>query len=607
MIQDIRLHGFVANTAERYEYFTTVIGPGLHMRFFYEQGEDVRGPRDRFFLSGNEVALYDNRIHHRGNGGTFCEYMLGMEQPIKDILKKDVRNRLVMYGARYDDEGERIIFTNETSGNETLTRVFDEGHAFANYYFFIAGDIQGELKTVQETVLRFIGKSLKRSDLSLDSDGNALAARIYKDINIPRWTLFIVKLVDRFAYNYYKQFSELYRSGKAMLPAEREQLIAMSTRFGLTKSDRDRLELDVIQRQQENQQLIDGYKEALAMHYEGKHDERSIQFKRNRLRTLAARRHLPPQIFDKLDRMLRPRQAELTKPAFVNEAKSRLSELLVDGQAGRELCEDDLVCLLRTRVEALQQHYGKFDDLVTEMGRGKSGEAAELFSIIVGHYERFQAAYDTVISVAFIDDYELSEEQINELARAKDIIDNIRLELLDELIFQSMERQHYLNIYGRDRLRKLRDGIGAIITGDQQAATVIKNITRINGELRLRRTIDQHLRDRVRDIHKEPLGKQEQEFLRVEISHKLMQEGAITEIISPELFASALFGIREEFLYLNELLPQIINNRDRQLRNDFLENSELDRFRTEELEQQYFRMHNLSPEVLEWFASEAKH
>src|SRR5207245_1548032 len=127
-----------------------------------------------------------------------------------------------------------------------------------------------------------------------------------------------------------------------------------------------------------------------------------------------------------------------------------------------------------------------------------------------------------------------------QLARNKEIIDNVRTGLFNELVFQTMGRQHYLNLYGRERLRKLKEGIESLLAGDQSAASIIDIITQINAQLRLRRVVDMQLRDRVRDLYNEPLGKQEQEFLRMEISHKLKQQGVLNDLIAPELFAAAL-------------------------------------------------------------------
>ncbi len=604
MIKDIRLHGFVSGTNERYEYFTTVIGQGLHTHFFNEQNQNETGSHDRFFLSGNEIIIHSDRIYHRGNGGTFCEYMFGMELPIKDLIKPEVNNRLVMYGARYDEAGERIVFTNNTTGQESINKTFEEGHAFANYYFFIAGDIQGDLKTVQETLLRFTGKTLKRFDLSLDKDGGFLAQKLYQEINIPRWTVVIVKLVDCFAQDYYKKFAESYKNGQSNLPQVKQQFEALANRYQLSREKRDRLELDIIEKQVENRSLIDEYKETLAMHHNSS-QEQTLLFKCSRLRTLASRRQIPIEIFDQLDQIIKQPVEENSLPDFILSLQDCTNKIFSQ-ESDYQLTESDLAILLEARTKALLHHYGKFDDILMELGSGQSGRKAELFSIIVAHLERFQSAYEIVNSVAFIDDYELTEEELYLLARSQDVIDNIKEGFFEKLVFCNLERQQYLNRYGRERLRKLKECTKAIILGELLADEVITIIQTINSQARLRRILDTQLQECVRDIYKEPLSKIEQETLRNQLSTKLNQQGLISGLIPEELFASSLFALREEYLYIDELLPQIVANRDRQLRDDFLENSDLDRFRTEELEQQYFRSFKVSNDTLEWFANEVR-
>lgn len=604
MIQDIRLHGHVIASNERYEYFTNVVGPGVYTHFFYEQGKDARGANDRFFLSGNEIIIYPDRIYHQGNGGTFCEYMLGMDLPIKDILKPDVHNRLVMYGARYDERGERIIFTNNTTGQESINRIFEEGHAFANYYFFIAGDIQGDAKTVQETLLRFTGKILKRVDLSIDLDGGLIAKKLYQEIGISRWTVFIIKLIDRYALDYYHKFAEIYKKGKINLPESKENLEKIAKHYKLSQTERTRLELDIIQKQPDNISLVNSYKEVLALYSRKPHEE-ALLFKRNRIRTLALPNQIPSQLFDYLDQMLKHQNVEVSLPDFVSQTQNQITNLLSTDNDNYQLTESDLKQLLQARAKALLQHYAKFDEMLMELGKGHSGQKAQLFSIIVAHLERFQSSYEIINSVAFIDDYQLTEDQLYLLARTQDVIDNIRSGFFDELIFRNIERQ-YLNRYGQERLRKLKEGIQEIIIGELLPSELIKTIAKINSEARLRRLVDIYLRESVRDVYKEPLTKLEQESLKKEISNKLQKQGLIDDLVPIDLFASALFALREEYLYLNDLLPQIVNNRDRQLRDDFLENSDLDRFRTEELEQQYFRSYKVSSEMLEWFAKEIR-
>ncbi|MCI0525848.1 MAG: TIGR04442 family protein, partial [Nitrospira sp.] len=116
MIQDIRLHGHVTDTIE---YFATVAGQNISHRFFYETDSPNEDVIIRFFAPGSEFIIGKEAITYKGNGGGFCEYMFGINQPLKDMIKKEVVNRLVMYGAIYEPNLDHIYFTNQTAGSET--------------------------------------------------------------------------------------------------------------------------------------------------------------------------------------------------------------------------------------------------------------------------------------------------------------------------------------------------------------------------------------------------------------------------------------------------------------------------------------------------------
>ena len=157
MIQEITLHGRVENSIE---FYATIAGRGLVYSYFYEPSE---GSSDRFFFGGREFVIDKEGIRHKGNGGSVCEYMFGVEQPLKDMVRRDVLNRLAMYGALFDDETGKVIFTDKTDGYCMYDRVFLEGNAVSNYYFFIDIDLRGDIGSQQEQILKLVGKTLKYS------------------------------------------------------------------------------------------------------------------------------------------------------------------------------------------------------------------------------------------------------------------------------------------------------------------------------------------------------------------------------------------------------------------------------------------------------------
>jgi len=153
--QEVRLHG---QLNENIEYFVTISSVDAYRSYFYEYS----GGSLRIFSPGNEIVLDAEGVSHRGNGGSFCEYMFGVEQPLADLVKQEVRNRLVMFGASSRKDGS-LVFSDKTEGHEDYERIFLEGNPVHNYFFFIFGSVSGPLHDQQAEILRLAGKELKRS------------------------------------------------------------------------------------------------------------------------------------------------------------------------------------------------------------------------------------------------------------------------------------------------------------------------------------------------------------------------------------------------------------------------------------------------------------
>jgi len=191
MIQDIRLHGRVTDNIE---YFATVAGEKVSHRFFYETASPSQDTVIRFFSPGNEFTIGKEAIHYRGNGGSFCEYMFGINQPIKDMIKKEVVNRLVMNGAIYEPNMGLIHFTDQTSGSQTYEEIFLHGNALANYFFFIDDPTLPETKKQQENFLKTMGKRLKHSLAVAWEDDLDILHEIFKTLYKPNITVFLFKI-----------------------------------------------------------------------------------------------------------------------------------------------------------------------------------------------------------------------------------------------------------------------------------------------------------------------------------------------------------------------------------------------------------------------------
>ncbi len=144
--------------------------------------------------------------------------MFGVDLPLKDLLRKDVSNRLVMYGAFYDND-ENITFTNTTAGNESFDHVFLTGNAVSNYFFFVHSSFKKEIKDIQRDILKHIGKQLKRSTTIGVSDDTRLCREIFDAFGDAKGLVFLFRLRNRHNEEYFNTFNKFYAEQK-MLSSE---------------------------------------------------------------------------------------------------------------------------------------------------------------------------------------------------------------------------------------------------------------------------------------------------------------------------------------------------------------------------------------------------
>ncbi|HEY5521706.1 MAG TPA: TIGR04442 family protein, partial [Desulfuromonadaceae bacterium] len=123
-------------------------------------------------------------------------------------------------------------------------------------------------------------------------------------------------------------------------------------------------------------------------------------------------------------------------------------------------------------------------------------------------------------------------------------------------------------------------------------------LTDIDQEERIAIVLLAHVRDRIRNFYSRFTTKSDQEALRREVVEELKTKKQISGDIPDHLFTETIFTIRKEAMYIHSLLPQIIAERNIGLREDFLDNSGLDRFYIEELEREYYEKNGLDIEGL---------
>ena len=301
MQKDIRLHGLIDHTIE---YYAIVAGIDAHQRYFFNMGHDDE--ELRFFSPGNEFVIGREGINSRGNGGSFCEYMFGVDQPIADLAKGDVINRLVIYGAHYDNATGTLEFDDDTSGTLSYDKIFFDGNAVCNYFFFINSDrIIGSFSEQQEEIVKLLGKGIKRSTAVGEEFDNGIIDEIFTMLGDQRAQLFLFKLINRKHREYRDLFNSFYLKNKKISDEDFAMLASLAGRYEIDRYQQERIRIDVMYKHPDNRRIVDEYKNIL-IDCNRKGEINKLENARlTRLKTLSVRNKIPGALFYTLDEMLK--------------------------------------------------------------------------------------------------------------------------------------------------------------------------------------------------------------------------------------------------------------------------------------------------------------
>jgi len=599
MHQEIRLHGHLDDTIE---YFAVMAARDAYNRYFFEaSGADLR-----FFSPGNEFVLGREEVGHRGNGGVFCEYMFGVDQPIADLAKTEVRNRLVLYGAFYKDENQ-LEFTGQTEGRSSYEKIFFEGNALYNCFFFLTGSVAGTLREQQENIARLLGKTLKRSVHVGPGDDAELIDEIYSMLG-HRSSLYLVKLIHKKHKAYHDAFQELYFTYKSIPDEEFQALQTRAERWGIDRYQQERIRIDVMYKHPDNQRIVDEYKNIL-IDCNRKGSINQLENARlTRLKTLSVRNKIPSALFYTLDEMLKhDKLVDLDEQDYLAETRQVLEGIfLTEAQIDASITAEDMKLLLHAKRQASENRDHTFEHILLETGRAcdekihEGGDLAllEHFSYIVTYFDRYDSTYANINELAFMENVRYSEERIRSLLGNKKAFDELDPTLWKELFFQQIFENKYLGQFGRKKIHSLAKGLKAIEESRLAVPDLLGQLRGIEGEERLYTTLLSHVKERIRNFYSRYNTRAEQDALLVEVAEELRNKGLAAGEIPPALFRDVVVNIKKEAIYLHNLLPKIVAERDVALREDFLDNSGLDRFYVEELEREYFELNNLDMEAL---------
>ena len=602
MISEIRLHG---KANEKIDYTVTITGSDLSNRYYYESIPDG----DRFFSGGNEFVVTKTGVRYMGTGGHVCQYMFGVDLPLKDLLRKDVSNRLVMFGA-YDDKTDSITFTNTTTSEETFDRIFLTGNAVSNYFFYIDTFQKAEVREVQREILRKIGKQVKRSEAVGMGDDSRLCREIFDTIDDPKAFVFLFRLVNRHNEEFYATFHRMYTEHKQLPSQDLAILNALADLHDIPAYQQERIKIDGMYKLPENKKIVDEYKDILIAVSDTGEVNPSELAKLSRLRTLSLRLNIPNNLFDTLDELLLKDMQiiEVEEPDYIRETRAICEGFfLKTGELRHEVSTEDLIKLLKAKQRSMASRDPAFESLLLDTVRAGDELARDTndMNIMEGmmnmltYFDRYDTTATTVNNLAFMERATISEDSIRSLAGNMDVFDKVRPGLFHELFFSELRDNHYLTRYGRKKVEALYQGLEKVKSGDTTYRDLAAAIAAINAEEKTYTTIHRYIKDRFRSIYAELNSKEDQEIFIQDLNREIQAKGLVRGPVPHHIYVEIILDIRKESFYLNNLLPHIIVSRDSRVRDDFLSNSGLDRFYVEELERDYFEMNQIDSTILE--------
>lgn len=604
MHKDIRLHGVMG---EQTEYFVMVAGNDAYQRYFFNivQEDD----RLRIFSPGNEVILSPEGISYQGNGGNFCEYMFGVDQPASDLSKPDIINRLVMYGARSVEDGP-VRFSDRTTGSETFDTIFFEGNAVCNYFFFVHSTLlPRKLKGQQEELVKQLGKTIKRSEAVSDGRDDALISELFPLLNSESSQLFVVKLINRHHREYRDLFRSFYIKNKKISDDDFNRLTAVAATHKIDRYQQERIRIDAMYRNPANKRIVDEYRNIL-LACNAKGEISNLDNARlTRLKTLSVRNKIPGALFYTLDEMLKKGRnlKDAREPDYISATREILEGIFFrEIEIESHIDRNDMLTLIQCKKKAMENRDHSYDQLMLTASKacdekirdGADSSLLDGFSYVITYLDRFDTVSNLISQLAFMENVRISEEMLRSLLEHKAAFDNLDGNCFQELFIRDLLANAYLGGFGRRKVKALMEGMVSIEAGRSSIEKLHRQLKDIDREERIAIVLLEHVRDRIRNFYSKFSTKADQEALRREVVEELKTKKRIGADIPDHLFNETIITIKKEAIYLHSLLPQIIADKDAGLREDFLENSGLDRFYVEELERQYYEKNDLDIEEL---------
>ena len=606
MIKDYRIHGKMGRNLE---FYATLWGDDLGHRYFHEITNRDNTRLHRFFYGGSEFVLGSETITHAGNGGSFCSYMFGVDEPIEDLVKPEVVNRLVLFGALQDNR-DSIRITGLTQGTETMKEVFFKGHAVFNYYFFIHLAEEKPLDGQQEAILRVLGRTLKRYSLDLELDDSRIAEELSGLWSAAGQAFFLLRLVNISHLKYYRKMEEVYANPMGDRVEAAVELESMAKELSIDPYSQERMKIDVLNRRPENRRIVEEYRAVLVDIWKREKILFDDHARMSRLRTLALRHGIPLNLLDILDeKLLGDKKFEkVSEPAYLVDARGVLETIFLRRrQKGITLEKTDLIRLLKSKLLALENRDPSFDRVLIDVGKACDEQSKKVddptileeFGEIVTYFDRFDAVYNTLNALAFHEGGTLTEDRLRSLLQNWKVFEAIRMGLFRELFIEPIMVNPYLPRFGRKKVDIVFNGLARIKSANISVQDLLAELEGIVMEEREYRLIKTAMERWMKKFERSMKGPKEENAFITDVMKMLVSKNMTRPETPEEVYKRALDDLRLEMHYVRAVLPRVIKGRDSSMRNEFIKKSGIEVIRLEELEKSFLSQYKIDDRVLD--------
>lgn len=594
MIKTISFYGKIS---ENIDFYATIFGESIYRKFFMK--ETHKGVH--FFSNGNELILSEEGIIYNCNGGQVSEYMFGATLPIEDLLNDEVLNRLVFFGAFENPNTRQLYFTNKVSGVLSYDSIFLNGNAQSCYFFFIGDPKNPSIVERQERTLKSLGKYLKRTEMVGLQDDTALMEAFVEFLDEKNVNIFLVRILNKENSSIYRKLKEHYQIFRKLpdtLPEEEK----------LDPYLKERLRIDVIYQDKINKALIKEYKYLLSQNVEGKIPP-SIRARLQRIRTLSVKHNIPSSLFDTLENIIFQGKEKITgeeESSYISDTRQILESFLLEsGPFTQEITKEELKTLLFCKQKAVSEKDNSFEEILLDVGRlidekvsqTEDYDLLESFGKTITYLDRFDSSASFINNITFMEGKEVEEAHIRSLVNNYKIFNELDNNLFEKLFIEPLKKNIYITNFGKKKLEEIEKGLKNIANNEATIQDLSFILNEINRQEETYHILRNTCKERLKHFYVDLTKKEGRISLQREILKELKKMGQ-ESYFDEEMFNIVLDRIKLEALYVNEILPEIIETGNYSLREDFIKNTGIERFVLEEIEQEYFEVEKLDPSIL---------